>query len=238
MTPLHRQLLDVLVGLAGDNMFEPGVADAALRSHRGQELVKALEGATTQDIALATLRALSAQRDAVEAEKLELELVATMPGYRSSVAQDTGSAVRKLVQGAKRQLIVVGYELTNKDFEREVHLASERGVDIVMITDRRSKHGPRVLKEWPKHLSLPRVYQERESDVSHMAKMHGKALLADGSSLFISSANFTWLAVNANIELGVVLRGAQVATARDLFEELLVESRLLERIRVANEREG
>jgi len=228
--PLHRQLLDLLAGHRTQDVFAPETSAKLLESPEGRRLVGALDEQPPSVLALAALRALAAQRDAMEGQALELELVATMPGFRSSVAQDTGPAVLALVQGAQRQLIVVGYEFTNRAFENELHRASDRGVEIVVITDRGSKHGPRLLREWPTHLSLPRVYQERASDVNHMAKMHGKALLADGNRLFISSANFTWLAVNANIELGVVLRGPQIQVARDLFEELLIESRLLERV--------
>lgn len=232
MIPLHQQLLGLVAGRPTEEVFAPETATRLLETPDGVGVLKAFDGMPTHLLALASLRALAAQRDAFEAQALELELVATMPGFRSSVAHDTGPAVLKLVQDAQRHLIVVGYELTNKQFEHELHAAGDRGVEIVMITDRGTGHGARILREWPSHLSLPRVYRERVSDISHMAKMHGKALLADGSRLFMSSANFTWLAVNANIELGVILRGAPIQAVRDLFEELLIESRLLERVSV------
>lgn len=230
MTALHRQLLNLVAGRPAEEVFAPESAARLLDSAEGRQLVRALDGLPPVQVALATLRALAAQRDALDAHALELELVATMPGFRSAVAQATGPVLLSLVQAAQRQVIVVGYQLTNKAFEQELHVACDRGVEIVMITDRASGHGPRILSEWPLHLSLPRVYQERVSDIHYMAKMHGKALLADGQRLFISSANFTWLAVHANIELGVVLSGPKVEAARDLFEELFHESRLLERV--------
>jgi cardiolipin synthase len=230
VTALHQQLLDLLAARPTEDVFAPETAAQLLDSAAARGALRTLEQLSPSQVALAVLRALAAQRDALEGHALALELVATMPGFRSSVAQETGPAVLKLVRGAQRQLIVVGYELTNREFEHELHMASDRGVEVVIITDRGSRHGPRILSQWPTHLSLPRVYQERASDVSHMAKMHGKALLADGIRLFVSSANFTWLAVNANIELGVVLSGLPVRSARDLFEELLIESRLLERV--------
>lgn len=230
MTPLHRQLLDLLAGCGTNDVFAPETAAEILETPAARSLVRSFDEHPPSQLVLAALRALAAQRNALENQALDLELVATMPGFRSSVAQDTGSAVLRLVESVQRQLIVVGYELTSRELERALHAASDRGVEIVMITDRGSKHGPRILREWPAHLSLPRIYQERESEVSHMAKMHGKALLADGTRLFVSSANFTWLAAHANIEIGVVLQGPRVEAARDLFEELLIESRLLERV--------
>lgn len=230
MTALHQQLLDLLAARPAEDVFAPETAERLLDSPAARSVIAALARQSPSQVALTVLRALAAQRDALQVQALGLELVATMPGFRSSVAQDTGPAVLDLVRSAQRQLIVVGYELTNRDFEHELYEASNRGVEVVIVTDRGSRHGPRILNQWPAHLSLPRVYQERESDVSRMAKMHGKALLADGSRLFISSANFTWLAVNANIELGVVLTGLPIQSARDLFEELLIESRLLERV--------
>jgi len=230
VTPLHRQFLAVLGDRPTEDIFIPEKVREILDSPKAQVLLRAVDGSSREDLVVGALRALAMQRDAMETAAIGMELVATMPGYGSSATRDTEACVLDLVNAARRQAIVVGYGLTNARFVEALHVAGARGVDIVMITDRRSEHGRKVLRDWPSFLSPPRVYQERSTDLHEMAKMHGKALLVDGTRLFVSSANFTWLAMNANIEIGVVLTGSSVVAAQAMFEELLVDSGLLERV--------
>lgn len=74
------------------------------------------------------------------------------------------------------------------------------------------------------------VFQDRRRDeAAKFAKMHGKALLVDGSDLLISSANFTFHGFHGNLEFGVRLRGKPVERAGDVFRAML-DSELLERV--------
>jgi phosphatidylserine/phosphatidylglycerophosphate/cardiolipin synthase-like enzyme len=230
VTPLHRQLVKLLAGRPREEVFAPETATRVLESVKGRELLRSMDGRGKEELALAALRALTALRDDLEAEATQVELVATFPGFTSSTAKDTERTVFDLVEQSTRQIIAVGYWITDGRFEAALHQAAARGVEIMIVSDRGSGHGERLLSRWPAELSLPRVYQDRSSG-DEIAKMHGKALFSDGTRLFVSSANFTWSAMSKNIELGVVLTGARVQVARDLFEELLIDSKLLERVR-------
>lgn len=230
MSRLHRQLVALSRQDPGNQPFAPEALAALVASSEALEIANELDALTPTQRLVVALRALALDRDDATAQALELEFVATLPGFSSSVARTTEVAIADLLLQAKHQVVVVGYELSEPSFIAALTAASRRGIELLCITDRRSGHGKRLLAKWPTDLMPPRVFQEKAIELSKMAKMHGKALLVDGQALFLSSANFTWLGMNANIELGVILRGPRIRQARVLFEELLVESGLLERV--------
>lgn len=230
MTPLHRQLLALSRMAVPGGSFAPELPALLKADERAMGLAGELDGLPAVERLVVMLRTLALDRDAVAAEALELEFVATLPGYSSSVARSTEVAIGELLRSAKHQVVAVGYEFTEATIIAALQDVVRRGAEVVCVTDRRSGHGRMLLETWPAALLPPRVFQEKANDISDMAKMHGKALLVDGEALFLSSANFTWLGMNANIELGVVLKGPRLRPARTLFEELLVHSQLLERV--------
>lgn len=229
MTPLHRQIVALSHTQRGE-VFAPEALKAVASDAAAQAVAAELANLPPLERVLAVLRALVLDREAAAADAVDLEFVATLPGFTSSVARSTETAIAGLLTSAVHQVVAVGYEFTEGTVIGALQGVARRGVEVVCVTDRRSGHGRRLLSSWPAGLLPPRVFQEKANEVSPMSKMHGKALLVDGEALFLSSANFTWLGMNANIELGVVLRGPRLRPARTLFEELLVHSRLLERV--------
>jgi phosphatidylserine/phosphatidylglycerophosphate/cardiolipin synthase-like enzyme len=230
MTSLFRQLLTLSENY--EDAFHPECAARLKQDPAASELAEAFGTLPREEALLVALRALCAQRDDGRADAVELELVATTPGFISSVARSTEDVLFDLIAKAKHQLIAVGYWITNQEILRRFHVAAETGVDVIIVTDRASGHAEPILNGWPRHLPIPRVYEDKPNAVSAKAKMHGKALFADGERLFISSANFTRFAMNANIELGVLLSGPRIAEARVLFDELFLECDLLERVQL------
>ena len=231
MTQVHRELLRLFRSVVrqGD-AFAPEIGERVRDSALARRLGATLAATPPADLVLAVLRAMALQGDSLERGAIDVKFVATLPGFDSSVARPTEEAIDELMAAAKHQIIAVGYEITETRFVDSLHLFGSNGGQVVLVTDRKSGHGRRLLSAWPAQIPLPKVYHERRTGVSRMSKMHGKALLVDGEQLFVSSANFTWLGMNANIELGVILSGPGVRPARDLFDELILHSGLLERV--------
>jgi phosphatidylserine/phosphatidylglycerophosphate/cardiolipin synthase-like enzyme len=228
--PLYRRLLALGRAEIPGGPFSPEAERWLSQDAGALALADEMNRLSPVERLLTALRGVALERDAAAEEAVDVEFVATLPGYLSSVARTTEATIAALLTCARHQVIVVGYELTEASFVRGLHEVARRGVEVICITDRRSGHGRRLLNSWPPEALPARVFQEKANEISDKSKMHGKALLVDGESLLVSSANFTWLGMNANIELGVLLRGPRVRTARTLFEELLIHSRLLERV--------
>lgn len=229
MTP--RSILGLFSRVAAErDIFAPEGAAHLTSLPEAAALAQEMSACPPDELVVSVLRAIALERDELERNAVDLDFVATLPGFSSSVARSTEEAVGALLDQAKHQVIAVGYEITEAGFVDRLHRFAGRGGQVVLVTDRRSGHGPRLLAGWPSYLPPPHVFQERAPLVHEKSKMHGKALLVDGERLFVSSANFTWLGMNANIELGVIVSGPRVRPARDLFEELLLHSGLLERV--------
>jgi len=54
-----------------------------------------------------------------------------------------------MVDAAERELILVGYELTDNSLILSLATAASRGVEVVMICDRSRGAAARVLATWP-----------------------------------------------------------------------------------------
>jgi phosphatidylserine/phosphatidylglycerophosphate/cardiolipin synthase-like enzyme len=133
-----------------------------------------------------------------------------------------------MIETAKTEIILLGYELTDRDLIAQLAAAAGRGASVVLICDRGHCAAGRVLEAWPSNTPAPRIFHDRErADGAAYASMHAKCLLVDTSDLLVTSANFTFHGLHGNVEIGVRLRGAPAAEARKIFSHL-VESHVLE----------
>lgn len=177
------------------------------------------------------LQALRVQHDEMAALLVEAELVATLPPDMPGLVRTTAQVVREMIRQAEKEVILLGYELTDLDMVRLLAEASGRGAEVILISDRERGASGRVLRAWPIGSRLPRVFEDKErSDGALYASMHAKCLLVDSRDLLITSANFTFHGLHGNIEIGVRLAGPPALEARKIFSHL-VETRVIEELR-------
>lgn len=174
------------------------------------------------------LQALRIQHEELRPKLLDAELVATLPPDTPGIARPTERVVGEMIDGAKTEIILLGYELTDLDLIGLLAGAAGRGASVIMICDRGRGAAARVLESWPPRTPLPKIFHDRErADGAPYASMHAKCLLVDARDLLVTSANFTFHGLHGNIEIGVRLGGAPAAEARKIFSHL-VENRVLE----------
>ena len=174
------------------------------------------------------LQALRIQHEELRPKLLDAELVATLPSESPGIARPTERVVRQMIDGAKSEIILLGYELTDRDMIGLLATAASRGATVILICDRGRGAAARVFEAWASATPPPRIYHDRErSGGTAYASMHAKCLLVDGRDLLVTSANFTFHGLHGNIEIGVRLTGAPAAEARKIFSHL-VENRILE----------
>jgi phosphatidylserine/phosphatidylglycerophosphate/cardiolipin synthase-like enzyme len=176
------------------------------------------------------LQALRIQHDELEPNIVEAELVATLPPEMPGVARPTGQVIREMLRSHVREVILLGYELSDPDMMQLLVEVTSWGADLIMICDRMRGSVPRLLEAWPAGIQRPRIFQDRaRPDGAPYASMHAKCLLVDGKDLLITSANFTFHGLHGNIEIGVRLSGPPVIEARKIFSHL-VETGIVEEI--------
>jgi phosphatidylserine/phosphatidylglycerophosphate/cardiolipin synthase-like enzyme len=175
------------------------------------------------------LQALRIQHEELRPKLLDAELVATLPPETPGIARPTERVVQEMIDGATTEIILLGYELTDRNLIGLLAAAAGRGAGVIMICDRGRGAAQRVVESWPSRTPLPRIFHDRDrADGAPYASMHAKCLLIDGKDLLVTSANFTFHGLRGNIEIGVRLGGAPAAEARKIFSHL-VESRTIDK---------
>jgi phosphatidylserine/phosphatidylglycerophosphate/cardiolipin synthase-like enzyme len=182
-------------------------------------------------ILLLCLQALRIQHNEIAPDMVKAELVATLPPEMPGIARPTGQVIREMLRTAVNEVIVLGYELSDRNMMQLLAGVASRGADLIMICDRLRGSIAHLLETWPNDIRQPRIFQDRARlDGAPYASMHAKCLLVDGRDLLVTSANFTFHGLHGNIEIGVRLSGAAAAEARKIFSHL-VETRIVEEIR-------
>lgn len=204
-------------------------AEAALAERSDVQAVALRMPADPLRVVASCLQSMAILHEQLEPRLVETEFVATLPTAATVAARSTATVVAEMLKGARREIVALGYEMDEDSFIEQL-AESARRVPVTLIWDRERAAESRLLERWPDASPKPKVFQDRpRENAAKYAKMHGKAILVDGSDLLISSANFTFHGLHGNVEFGVRLRGKAVERAADVFKAM-VDSDLLERV--------
>lgn len=148
------------------------------------------------------------------------QLVWTAPGAPAA-ARRTAQVVADVARSAQRNLIVVGYSLTQaaRPFVQVVADAARRGVSCALVADRMEDKLATLVSLWPADIGLPVLWTRPADPDDEQSALHAKFLVADSSRLLVTSANLTYHGFHGNIEMGVLLEGAVATQAEQLVRE-------------------
>ena len=225
---LPRDIAQLELRLREQPILDPFAAEsqaALLDSPEASAIIARLETAEfshAPEVLRLCLQTLRIQEAEVRPQRVNAELVATLPPELPAIARTTGQVLREMLRTPKSEIIVLGYEVTDRDIMGLLEQAVGRGVEVIMICDRGRGSARKILESWPDSLPPPRVFEDRDRpEGAPYASMHAKCLLVDGLDLLITSANFTFHGLHGNIEIGVRLTGELVTEARSLFSHLV-----------------
>lgn len=111
--------------------------------------------------------------------------------------------------------------------------ALERGVDITLVSRELRQGQPNhdavrelfsISQEKPGTLRVYDYYEPSESGQAPEYTLHSKVLVADRTTAYIGSANFTKYGFQENLEVGVVVESEAVKSLTDLVAFLVAES--------------
>lgn len=228
---LARDLVELEARLRGRedvDLFAPVEGGGLLETPEFASMLGRVHSTSPTSVVRLCLQALRIQHEELRPKLLDAELVATLPPEVPGIARPTERVVQEMIDGARTEIILLGYELTDQNLVGLLARAAGRGVDVFMICDRGRGAAQRIRDSWPSRTPLPRIFHDRErADGAPYASMHAKCLLIDAKDLLITSANFTFHGLRGNIEIGIRLGGVPAAEARKVFSHL-VESVVLE----------
>lgn len=192
-----------------------------------------------QSAALCLLTA--ATSDKAQREGQTIELVWTGPDANCIPLRRTEQVLLQVIESARQRLLVVSYAVHNIPAICEALVrAAERGVftTIIIETPNRLEGanaydtvralGSAVAKScsvyfWPE--------SNREKNAAgKVGILHVKCAAADGSRLFLSSANLTEYALSTNMELGVLITGGPMPEQVERQFDRLIQARLFSKI--------
>ena len=191
-------------------------------------LARSLKDATTgsglswRDVVL-VIETLAHARSQAAAD-CDVEIVCTAPERFGVPLRTTYATALQMMREASREIVVVGYVFTEGArnlIEELARAARERGARITVIGNRIREQLPLFRSVWPDGTTLPRVFS-READVDDpMAALHAKLLVCDRTSALVTSANFTYHGLHANIEIGVRVRAQAVEHLMEFIEAMI-----------------
>lgn len=206
---------------AGVDLFSVGVLEALARLPSGsvRGLLSMDDLSAPRVSVLEALRALELAWREQASELCRAKVVATLPVAVQGVTT-TGGTARNLIVTAIRELLLVGYAITDPGLKALLMDRAQSGVRITVVGDRREGGARQLWRQWPQSAS-PLVALENVEPVSGAeALMHGKVLVADREQMLVGSANFTAGGMARNLELGVKVEGVAAAEMCAVIDEL------------------
>lgn len=213
---LRKSEVDLFAPIERGDLLETAEANMFIRR------LESLNFCPSPGVMRLCLQALRVQYDELSPRITDAELVATLPPEMPGIARPTGQVLREMLRPQVREVILLGYEVTDHETMRLLVEAAAQGADVIMICDRERRAALKSIQTWPADVRRPRVYHDRErTRGAPFASMHAKCLLVDGRDLLITSANFTFHGLHGNIEIGVRLSGSPAGEARKIFSHLV-----------------
>jgi phosphatidylserine/phosphatidylglycerophosphate/cardiolipin synthase-like enzyme len=188
----------------------------------------------------AALLAAARCREVSRAEQV-VELVWTGPDSGAVPFRRTEDALIETIEGARERLTVVSFALYKIPHVRNALVASaRRGVKLRLIVespeaseDKLTFDGLHTLGREVAQSALVYVWP-REKRPTHpggrYGSLHAKCAVADGSKLFLSSANLTEFALTLNMEMGLLVRGGHLPRRVAEHFDGLIRAGLLVRV--------
>jgi len=123
----------------------------------------------------------------------------------------TNQTFQRLVNGARQNVTIMGYDITQSDLTKSLQKKIDKGVSVHVLTEKvksgmQSRY-KKFLSKWISESNNVRLWSYEPDDSS---KMHIKCMVVDETQAYLGSANFSYHGSNKNIELGVQISDKKV----------------------------
>ncbi|HZQ05969.1 MAG TPA: DISARM system phospholipase D-like protein DrmC [Anaerolineae bacterium] len=162
----------------------------------------------------------------------QLELVWTGPTSRAIPLRRTEQTFLQLIHEASERLLIVSFAVYKiPSIANALATVVAKGVQLTLCLESANVSEGKIAYDTLKAFN-PQVAQRAtllfwplekrdKNDDGKFGSLHAKVAIADGKTMFLSSANLTDYAMNLNMELGVVIRGSALpALVEKHFQEL------------------
>ncbi|MGE6204643.1 phospholipase D-like domain-containing protein [Guptibacillus hwajinpoensis] len=135
---------------------------------------------------------------------------------------NTYNTVLHLIESAKEEVFIVGYNFSFKDESirkllRCIEKAVERNCRINILVNDVEKNFEEIMTYWEKEKYQLNVYHWKGSEKEDFTSLHAKLVIIDQQKLLLTSANFSYHGFHKNIETGVVIENHGIS--RDIWKQ-------------------
>lgn len=193
-----------------------------LAPEAAREVTRSLPTETAAEAMLCALRAL----EIVERERTKPDSIATFVATRPRAGADavgTRSRLREIINSATKELLVVGFSMTDSEIERLVLDRAKNFVRVTIVGEREQEGVREWLQRWPATVPRPTALVGVEADTHERYIVHGKAVVADRTRALVGSANFTAQGLHRNVELGMIIEGTAARHVAEFIDRLAAE---------------
>jgi cardiolipin synthase A/B len=188
-------------------------------------------------VALA-LRSAVGLRNQERLRRPEIEIVWTGPEAEGPLVRPTAVVVPEMLEAVHDagEILLVGYSFSSADDEPLASVvdllcaASRRGarVTFALHRDGEGKNRDHLLSAWDPRALKPRLLTWDPPTEFPYTKLHAKVLVVDRLEALVTSANMTLHGLQANLELGLRVRGPQAREIAIRFDHLMATGALRE----------
>ena len=186
-----------------------------------EPLLRLLENSMLgRDCLLVSLRASAAAAKLATERADECALCWTGPPSLDVAERSTDAVVQEMIESARREILIVGYRITDSKTVSLLADALRRIGEITIIIDDEGRanrlaldgifHGPRK----------PRIYAHMKKEKGFY-KVHAKIIIVDRKDLLVTSANLTYHGLVQNFEMGVRIRGRSAGNVYTVIRKMI-----------------
>lgn len=193
--------------------------------HRAEPLLRLLANRSLGRAQVAVmLDAMREVKDRASGPAERIELCWTGPPSLEVMEKSTESVMRDMIMRAQREIIVVGYRITDSGgLMTWLSDAMGRVGSITMIIDDDVQRANlAAIDEAFRGIRRPRIYLHKKREKGFY-KVHAKVTIIDGTEMLLTSANMTYHGLRRNFEMGVRVSGRPAKDARSLVMEMIDE---------------
>jgi phosphatidylserine/phosphatidylglycerophosphate/cardiolipin synthase-like enzyme len=172
---------------------------------------------------------LLAMASAAKQATSEMEVVWSGPLPNDAMGRTTWAVISEVVQDAHEYIYAATYSAGhNAPAIQALRSAIDRGIQVTCMVD--VHHRPEAIEILKAELFGARLLGLVKPGNEFAPMMHAKFIVVDGHSTFLTSANFSNIAVDKSLEVGLLVHNSFVAHQFKRRIEDLLDDGLLEQI--------
>jgi phosphatidylserine/phosphatidylglycerophosphate/cardiolipin synthase-like enzyme len=207
----------------------PGVTDE--KAMQASSAFSSSVGVLSPPALAVLLRTSDRLRRAERLDRPEIEVAWTGPDAEGPLVRPTRMVVAEMLRGVREagEVLLVGYSFSAPEGSAMadiVDLLEEAArrrarLTLVLHKDEESANRGTIQKLWDIFVKKPRVMTWTPPPDHPYTKLHAKVLIVDRVEMLVGSANFTFHGLEANLELGLRVRGPQAREVAERFDDLI-----------------